>query len=97
MATPNPKPEAQQVAITILSQPARSDIYWNGELLGSAPGPVTLPRGEESVALVVKATGHEPLTVPLKPNSDQTLNVTLPLKAQKASKKGVSRDLENPY
>jgi len=97
MATPNPKPEAPKVAITILSQPARADIYWNGELLGSAPGPVTLPRGEEPVALVVKATGHEPLTVPLKPNSDQTLNVTLPLKAQKPSKKGVSRDLENPY
>jgi eukaryotic-like serine/threonine-protein kinase len=97
MAAPNPKPEAEHVAITIRSQPARADIYWNGALLGSTPGPVSMPRGEEPVALVVKAAGYEPLTVPLRPKTDQTLNVTLPLRAQKASKKGVSRDLENPY
>ncbi len=91
------KTEPQKAAITIHSQPPRADVYMNGELIGTTPGPVRLPSGDEPVSLVMKTAGRESITVSVKPNADQTINVSLPSKAPKPSKTGVSRDLENPY
>jgi len=90
-------PEAQNVAITIHTQPPHAEIYANGALVGTSPGPVSLPQSDSAVSLVLKAAGHEPVTLPVKPSTDLTLNVSLPSKPPKASKTGVSRDLENPY
>ena len=98
---PPPQPSTlavpPRVAVTIYSQPSHAEVYLNGERLGTTPEPVQLPRGEAAVSLVLKAPGYEPMTVPVKPAADHSINVSLPSKTPKASKTGVSRDLENPY
>ena len=83
--------------ITVHTQPARADIYWNDRLLGSAPGPVSLPRSDSETSLVIKANGYVPLTIPLKPIQNLSLNATLVSRPNRATKSDVPHDLENPY
>ncbi len=85
------------VAITVHTQPARAEIYWNDRLLGTAPGPVSLPRGETETSLTIKANGHMPLTIPLKPTQNLTLSATLTSRPNRPAKSDVPHDLENPY
>ena len=91
------KTKAESVEITVHTQPARADIYWNDRLLGSAPGPVSLPRSDSETSLVIKANGYVPLTIPLKPIQNLSLNATLVSRPNRATKSDVPHDLENPY
>ena len=90
-------PRQNTVAITIQCQPTHAELYWNDRLLGTAPGPIHLPRSDNETSLVVKATGYVPLTVPVKPSTDLSIKVNLVPRSPRPSKNDVSRDLENPY
>lgn len=85
------------VAIRVNAQPPHAEIYQEDRLLGVAPGPVRLARGEQETQLVIKATGFISATVPVKPAADQAIKVTLVPRAARPAKSGVSHDLENPY
>jgi serine/threonine-protein kinase len=89
------KPDS--VAITVRSQPARADIYWNDRLLGTTPGPVSLPLSNTETSLILKANGYVPLTIPLKPIQNLTLSATLTSRPNRPAKSDVPHDLENPY
>lgn len=85
------------VDVTVNAQPPHAEVYFKGELLGVAPGPLKLPRGDQEQTLLLKAAGHVPTSVTLTPSTNQIVRVQLPPRSAKAAKKGVSRDLENPY
>jgi len=89
--------DADSVAIRVNAQPSRAEIYQDDRLLGIAPGPVRLARGEQEAQLVIKAVGFISATVPVKPSADQAIKVTLVPRAARPAKSGVSHDLENPY
>jgi len=106
---PSARVEPTSVSITISTNAPRAEIYDGDRLLGLSPGPIRLLRGEEQLQLVVKAAGHLPATVLVRPTSDQELTVTLAARGARASdvrspdperappRRSVSRDLENPY
>jgi eukaryotic-like serine/threonine-protein kinase len=100
-ATPTPSAQsdaqpAPKVAITVLSQPSHADLYLNNEKVGVAPGPLLMPKGEQSQTFVVKAPGYHPQTVTIVPSTDRSLHVALvPQKARSSGK--LPRDLEDPY
>jgi hypothetical protein len=97
--------------VTVNTQPQHAEIYNGDEFLGAAPGPFRLARSERQLRLVAKAPGFNPATIPITPSTDQEVKVTLVARAARATdvsarghdqervqnKRGVSRDLENPY
>jgi serine/threonine protein kinase len=90
-------PAPSTVAVTVRSKPALAEIHFKGKRLGTAPGPVSIPRGDRTETLVIKAPGYKPARLVVHPTDDLTAEVTLVALAQRPVNRAVSRDLENPY
>jgi serine/threonine protein kinase len=84
-ATPDaalPIPDASvarsaDVLITIEGVPLHTRVERGGQLVGTAPGRVTLPRSDAEVRLVLSADGFLPATLVVIPADNLTRSVTL--------------------
>jgi eukaryotic-like serine/threonine-protein kinase len=101
-ATPSAAPAAAaEVAITIQSVPDKVEVYQGEELLGTAPGPIKLKRGQDKIKLTFKAKGYKPSDMEVAPTADVVLSVSLSKAAVvtggKTPKKAGGGELENPF
>lgn len=94
---PGPPPLPSTVAVTVRSRPVPAEIHYQGRKLGMSPGPVTIPRSEQTQTLILKAPRHAPAQVAIQPTGDLVVDVTLTPGAPRSPAVGVPRDLENPY
>ena len=92
-----PPPVPSTVAVTVRSKPMSAEIHFKGRKLGTTPGPVSIPRGDRTETLVVKAPGYKPARLVVHPTDDLTADVTLVAQARRPTRGVVPRDLENPY
>ena len=66
------------VTIDVQGPPAGTEVYGpGGKLLGSAPGPVQLARGDRDVVLTLKADGYVTQSATVHPAADGAVDVTL--------------------
>jgi serine/threonine-protein kinase len=80
---PMEKPTAQPVApradvrFSVQSVPPGAEAFVDGHSLGTAPGPLVLPRGDKPVTVEFKAAGYRPKGVEVTPSADGVVSVTL--------------------
>ncbi len=66
-----------RVIVKVTKAPEGTEVLISGSVVGSAPGPVQLPRGDEPVVLTFRAEGFNTLSKTVTPNKDQDLAVDL--------------------
>ena len=94
---------AAEVKLTIQATPAVVEVYLGSEKIGVSPGPISVKRGEEKVALTFKASGYEPKTLEIAPQADGLVSITLvrvpgtkPIPGD-GKKKPRNGEYENPF
>jgi serine/threonine-protein kinase len=70
-------PERTTVTITVTNTPPNTEVLVAGVLIGTAPGPVQLPKSDDALVLMFRADGFLPLSREVKTDADQTIAVTL--------------------
>ena len=92
-------PEQADVAFTVKSVPDGVEVWSGDEKLGTAPGPVRLPKGTDKLKLTFKAKGYKSSDLDVTPTADGTLSVTLTRVAAggPAPKRRGGGELENPF
>jgi len=84
------KPDvATSVIVTITGVPDGTDVSVAGLIVGAAPGPVQLPRGDVPLVLTFKRDGYLPRSRTVTPDRDQALRLVLdgkPVPARRPSK-----------
>jgi serine/threonine-protein kinase len=68
---------AAHVIVTVEGAPQGTEVLIGKDVVGSAPGPVQLPRGTRAVVLGFRARGHLLASKTVTPDRDQTLPVKL--------------------
>ena len=76
-------PEAAQIAhveLRITGAPTGALVVdpRSGQVRGTTPGPISVPRGDAPLRLVVKKRGHRQAAITILPDRDRELNVRLP-------------------
>jgi serine/threonine-protein kinase len=97
-ALPPPSAAApRQVSLTLRGAPAGAVVKLGDQPLGEAPGPISLPYGDQPLQLSVAAPGFGPKLITVTPDAPRT--ITLPSdKAMRPPKhEPLSHDLENPF
>jgi hypothetical protein len=84
--------ESPYVIVTIEGAPAVTDVSIAGRFVGSAPGPVQLPRGQDPVILVFKTEGYLSVSKTITPDRAQTLAVPMKKRARPSPPPGVHGD-----
>ncbi len=74
---PSAEPAVLDVALTIDSIPPRVEVALGDRKLGTAPGPIEVPRADEELEITFSAPGHLPSKVRVKPDRNQTVTVRL--------------------
>jgi serine/threonine-protein kinase len=78
-------PEAPQfVIVTVTGVPEGTEVLLGGSVIGVAPGPVQILRGDAELVLTFRADGYVPASRTVVPDADQALGVTLKKKARPA-------------
>ncbi|MBX3161961.1 MAG: serine/threonine protein kinase [Deltaproteobacteria bacterium] len=67
----------KHVTVDVAGVPEGTEVLLAGATMGVAPGPVTVPRGDDPVTLTFKLDGYLPASRTLTPDRDQKLAVTL--------------------
>jgi serine/threonine-protein kinase len=80
-----------EVALTVETTPKGASIWRDGKQIGTAPGPINLPRGEK-VKLTFKAPGYAPLEREIPAGTEGTVKVALS-RSPDPPKGGVHKDL----
>ncbi|HVW26448.1 MAG TPA: protein kinase [Polyangiaceae bacterium] len=75
--TTAPLPPSADVRFSVQSVPPGAEAFLDGRSLGTAPGPLVLPRGDKPITLQFKATGYRPKGVDITPSADGVVSVTL--------------------
>jgi hypothetical protein len=65
------------VRFSVQSVPPTAEAFIDGRSLGTAPGPLVVPRGDKPVTLQFKASGYHSKTVEVTPSGDGVVSVTL--------------------
>jgi len=79
--------------IAITGTPEGTEVVVAGDVIGVAPGPVQLPRGDAPLVLTFRADGHVPASRTVTPDRDQALAVPLkPKPARARARAGSTRD-----
>ena len=76
------------VHVSVESDPSGAAVVLAGEELGTTPTSIDLEAGEAPVELVLRRSGYRPLAVPLVPDVDQRLRLSLqrePRRRQRAT------------
>jgi hypothetical protein len=63
--------------VTVKAVPEHADIYLAGKKIGTAPGPVVLPRGTEKLKLELRAEGFLAGDVEVEPTETTVVQVKL--------------------
>ena len=89
------------ITITISGTPAGTHVLLGTAEVGTAPGPVQLPRGSDAVELELHAIGYVVAKHKLTPDRDQPLAVTLKklpvIKAKGQGSDHDAHDIEDPF
>jgi eukaryotic-like serine/threonine-protein kinase len=89
--------EAREVELAFQATPKDVEIWRDGKLVGKAPGPLRVPRGE-AAKLTFKAPGYQDQTEEVTAETDRAVTVTLKRAAPARAAGGSARgDLENPF
>jgi eukaryotic-like serine/threonine-protein kinase len=79
----------QTITIDVTGTPPSTEVLVAGVLIGTAPGPVQLPRDTDALVLTFKADGWLPASQQLTPDRDQRLSISL---KRRAPTKRTTRD-----
>jgi len=82
-----PPPPDDTVVITIAGAPAGTRVLLRGRVVGTAPGPVRLPRGDAAVELRLEVADHRPRVVTVVPSADATIEARLERRARKPARR----------
>ena len=74
---PGPVEPTTHVIVTVAGVPEGTVVLLGKDVVGSAPGPVQLPRGTHDVVLGFRAPGHYQASRTVKPDRDRDLALTL--------------------
>jgi hypothetical protein len=91
---PEVKPEVKEVTpepprnviVTIDGVPEGTEVLIAGTVIGPAPGPVQVPRGQGAIVLTFRAAGYLSMSKSIVPQADQALTVTLKKKSRGGGK-----------
>jgi serine/threonine-protein kinase len=72
-----PPAGADSVRFSVQSVPPTAEAFIDGRSLGTAPGPLVVPRGDKPVTLQFKASGYHSKNVEVTPSGDGVVSVTL--------------------
>jgi len=76
-ASASSPPASADVRFSVQSVPPAVDVFLDGRSLGTAPGPIVLPKNDKPVTLQFRATGYRPKSVDVTPSDDGIVSVTL--------------------
>jgi eukaryotic-like serine/threonine-protein kinase len=76
------------VTITVEGAPEGTEVYSPTGPVGTAPGPIQVPRGDAELILTFKADGHRTTTATVTPSVDGTLEVELERRRTGSTNKG---------
>jgi hypothetical protein len=65
------------VTLSLVGAPDGSEVVRDGQVIATLPSPVTLPRGDAAVELVVRHGGYTPATLSLVPDHDREVKVNI--------------------
>jgi serine/threonine-protein kinase len=87
------------VSLTLRGAPPGAAVLLGDRQLGTAPGPIAVPYGEQPLQLSVSAPGFGPKTVTVTPNAalDVVLTPDKHGRGQSPKRGVLPRDLENPF
>ena len=81
LVPPDAAASSPTVTITLDGTPPGTEVKIGGKHVGTAPGAISLPRGELEIVLSLTAPGYAPLQLPVTPSADGARKVALrPLK-----------------
>jgi tRNA A-37 threonylcarbamoyl transferase component Bud32 len=83
------------VIVTVEGVPEGTSVLIGKDVVGSAPGPMQLPRGTRDVVLSFRAPGHFQVARTVRPDRDQKLPVALRKRPQKVTRPGETEPDEN--
>ncbi|MDQ3336921.1 MAG: protein kinase [Myxococcota bacterium] len=69
--------ESRTITITVDGPPRNTEVLVAGVLIGTAPGPVQMPRDTDALVLTFKAEGFVPASREVTPDRDQSLSISL--------------------
>lgn len=90
------RPAGDTVLVKIEAAPPDAEVFLGADRLGPASSPVSLPRGEQSIELTIKASGYLPLILAVRPSQGMVLRAALK-PAPRTGPSPMPTDLENPY
>jgi serine/threonine-protein kinase len=87
------------VSLTLRGAPPGAAVLLGDRQLGTAPGPIAVPYGEQPLQLSVAAPGYGPRSVSVTPNATLDVVLTPEKRGRRQSPKrgALPRDLENPF
>ncbi len=75
LATPDASLASTDIIIDVTGVPEGTEVSLGKTVVGSAPGPVQIPRSEKKMALTFRAEGYLSVSRPVVPDKDQPLDV----------------------
>lgn len=70
-----------KIELRVKATPENVDVYLGERKLGTAPGPIELPRGDTEISLTFSAKGYQSKSVPITPSQ----SVLIPISLDKAA------------
>ncbi|HEY5926164.1 MAG TPA: serine/threonine-protein kinase [Kofleriaceae bacterium] len=83
---------AKAVIVTVAGVPEGTEVLVGAEVIGAAPGPVQLARGDAPIVLTFRADGHVTASHTVVPDADKPLDVTLKKKPRRGGGNKPTRD-----
>ena len=88
------KPEpAKTVIVTITGVPDGTEVLSGRDVVGTAPGPVQLSRGDSPLVLTFRADNYIPISKTIVPDGDKPLEVTLKKRVRAGGAKSTRNDI----
>jgi eukaryotic-like serine/threonine-protein kinase len=72
---------SDKIELRVQATPENVSVYLGDRMLGSAPGPIELPRGDSPLSLTFSAKGYQSKNVPITPSQ----NVLIPISLDKSA------------
>ncbi len=89
-AAPEP---AKTVIVTISGVPEGTEVLSGRDVIGTAPGPVQLARGEAPIVLTFRADNYVPISKTVVPDADKSLEITLKKRVRGGGGKSTRDDI----
>jgi hypothetical protein len=90
---PVEKPELPKtVIVTVTGVPDGTEVLIGADVIGAAPGPVQLARGESPLVLTFRAEGYMPASTTVIPDGAKLVELTLKKKPRRSGASKPTRD-----